>query len=297
MMKTSNDRKHIPGVSAYVDGKITWRFWLYLAIGLLFMALLTSPTWAQNDSVNMVDQGHEIALVPQPGDPVVELNYNGIQMLDSAYINTNENFTYEGSFSWFVWVNTTSTYPYGYILSDYSNDNYPNCRLQMRSTGQVRLMFKMGSSTITMNSPEGVAINDGVDHLIGFAIDRENWVAKMYVDAEMVTSVLIDGQTDVLSNSAPFWVGTKNSSQIYSFRGILDNVAIYKRALLNTEIEYMYGGGDMVSSGDPMQLQTDDLVLLYDFEYWFDGQAQNAISGTLGDFVHPGMSYVDHRDR
>ena len=299
MMKNCNC--HTPGVSAYVDGSpLTWKFWVGLTIGLvLLLSIASIPVFSQaHISPLMNDSGIVLSLNGDANSPIVQLNNSGIGIIDSAYVNSNLQVQHRGSFSWFCWINTVDNYPYGYILSDYSNDRINNVRLQMRgSTGQLKLMFKLGGATVNLITPPGLVINDGKDHFIGFVMDRENEVCILWVDGNQEAGYNLQDDYDELNNPTPFWIGTKNQYQLYTFKGIIDNVLIYNRALLDSEIYYLYGGTTMKTCGNPDGLRMDELIGWFQFSEGFGGRPENSITGELGLFTGHMIYWVDHRDR
>ncbi len=253
---------------------------------------------SQNDSIKYVDQNLTITKEIKSTDKIVDLNYSGIGLDNQGYVNTDFQIQHSGSFSWFCWIATGSEYPYGYILSDYSNDNRNNVRLQMRgTTGQLKLMFKLGGATITLITPQGLIINDGKDHFIGFVMDRENEVCILWVDGNQEAGVNLEYSMDLLDNPTPFWIGTKNQYQLYTFKGIIDNVLIYNRALLDSEIYYLYGEQTMKTCGNPDGIRMDELVGWFKFSEGFAGRTENTMTNELGLFVGDMVYWIDHRDR
>jgi len=277
------------------------KFRNYLLIIIVIMLQFNYSTSAQYQIIIEPDS-FNIKSQPQSEDKYVEMNYSGIGLVDLGYVNTAIINTYYGSFSWFCWVSTVSDYPYGYILSDFNTDYYNNVRLQMNSRGQLKLMVKLnGRSTENVLSPEEFSINDGKDHFIGFTIYRESdnilEYAAIWIDGQIVASINIESHTEPLGNIKPFWIGTKNDVQLYTFKGIIDNVLIYDRNLHKTEIEYLYGGGTMKSCGNPDGIRMDDLVGWFEFSEGFAGRTVNNMTGVSGIFTGGMVYWVDHRDR
>lgn len=66
---------------------------------------------------------------------------------------------------------------------------------------------------------------------------------RMYVDGEVIKSMTLPGSLVRTLNDAPLTIGAATSSRADPFVGLLDEVAIYGRALSDDEIADIYGAG------------------------------------------------------
>jgi hypothetical protein len=227
---------------------------------------------------------------------IAPLNFEGIGLDGNGYINTKERFNYNNSISWFCWINTTSRYGYGYIMSEYKNSNNFNLRVQM-NYGRLKIMLKLGDESSVIISPN--TINDGIDHFIGFNLVINDTIKyiTLWIDNKIVSSVILPEDYDnILNINTPFWIGTKNEIQLYTFKGIIDEVLIYNRNLLKTEINYLYGNGTMKTCNHPNDINMDDLIGWYKFSEGFGGSTINEITNNSA-FLYNEVYWIDHRDR
>ncbi|SLM28771.1 exported hypothetical protein [Desulfamplus magnetovallimortis] len=68
---------------------------------------------------------------------------------------------------------------------------------------------------------------------------------KLYIDGEYVGSSLLEIPNLDINNTNPLFIGTQNIHHDYSYKGIVDEVRIYNRALSESEIQELYREGEL----------------------------------------------------
>ena len=94
------------------------------------------------------------------------------------------------------------------------------------------------------DTDEYPCINFGTDALLGdwhffaFVIDRDNTVLKAYLDGTFVGSPVSIATLGTLSNTGNFVLGDY-SDLGYPFKGLLDNVMVFNKALNEDELDFL----------------------------------------------------------
>jgi len=99
-----------------------------------------------------------------------------------------------------------------------------------------------GSATLRKFVESNIGISDfDWHHVVG---TFDNGIIKIYIDGAGVTDDTPHGNgTSIFSGSANLTIGSAGSSAGYYFNGLIDEVAIYNRALIATEILDHYNNG------------------------------------------------------
>ncbi|MDD3156431.1 MAG: hypothetical protein PHP14_03445 [Candidatus Pacebacteria bacterium] len=84
----------------------------------------------------------------------------------------------------------------------------------------------------------GVRVDDNVWHFIAMSADR-NSVVSIYVDNDLQGIANISNQQGNIDNVSNFEIGY-SGTQVYAFKGYLNDLRVYKRILLHSEISQIY---------------------------------------------------------
>jgi len=167
------------------------------------------------------------------------LNFDGI----NDYVEIPDSLTLNfgsGDFSVFMWIKT-SGYPsigkygsaadVGWIFFGTSTLGHDG-ELVVSFTDTARHYVEFFS---------GVAVNDGVYHFIGFV--RSSNLCRVYIDGVLVKTEDISSIGSISSTSTVL-IGAMDSDAMGDFyKGIIDEVRAYNRALTDAEIQLHYNEG------------------------------------------------------
>ncbi|MDC1175530.1 LamG domain-containing protein [Bacteriovoracaceae bacterium] len=163
---------------------------------------------------------------------------------DSLNIRTND-------FTISTWISTTADV--GTIIgkSRYASD-YGRWSLGIGSPndGQVNFLIHWAGGVATYNS--SVVVNDGLFHHIAVVIDRDE-VLKIYIDGieDINTNILAGNGTDLQQTNLVLIGAYQNATgtgpggdATYTFfNGVIDETAVWRRALLPDEVLQLYRRG------------------------------------------------------
>jgi len=84
---------------------------------------------------------------------------------------------------------------------------------------------------------------DGNPHHVALTVDRDNAI-KLYVDGSSTNSLTPEDQAEDLSNDRPLRIGKLATESVNSpFKGIIDELSIYNRALSQADIQSIVNAG------------------------------------------------------
>ncbi|HEX5218115.1 MAG TPA: LamG-like jellyroll fold domain-containing protein [Verrucomicrobiae bacterium] len=110
-----------------------------------------------------------------------------------------------------------------------------------------RLACQISPSGEPMNGfvAEGPDLQDGKFHHVALTMNRQSSDGgKLYVDGEVVLTFDPTSMTGDLSNPEPLRIGNHPDLSLNCFfNGLIDEVAVYRRALTSTEVQSIYGAG------------------------------------------------------
>ncbi|HXU75292.1 MAG TPA: LamG-like jellyroll fold domain-containing protein, partial [Methylomirabilota bacterium] len=166
----------------------------------------------------------------------------------------------------------------------------------------LQLADASGAENFASSGPD---LRDGLFHHIAITVDRQSSTGgKLYVDGAVVLTFNPTGHLGDLSNPDPIRIGNHPTSYLNCFfKGIIDEPAIYKRALYASEIQAIYNGSFLgkcalppsaplitvqpisqtVSAGTPVTLQVgaQGTPTLY-YQWFLEGaELAGATSATL----------------
>lgn len=201
--------------------------------------------------------------------------------IDSAfYFNGTDANVYCGiddrkitdSISISAWVKTTMV-DNGFLITKYNYNEDKGFHLSINE-GYLRLGGRNNSGTYTNTGPSSKLINDGEwHHVFGF-IHGNSW--EIWIDCELDTKVNSTALAPSLNNTEPLTIGNFNLEANRYFKGSMDEVKIYNRALTALEIENLCKG-TVVSAQDPSLAKSGVT--------FFPNPSQGLLSFTSEDFV------------
>ncbi|QBF83015.1 hypothetical protein EXU30_10160 [Shewanella maritima] len=160
------------------------------------------------------------------------------------------------------------------------NNNRPNFRYVTKPLGQLG-----DSKRVVFDFTSDIALNNEQWYHLAATVDRNNRIAKLYLDGAEVQFKNLDS-SEVTSNTVPMRIGAFSGSGAGGyFEGLIDDVAIWKRVLTQDEIQACMQG---------MQPGCEnDLMVKYDFE---NKSADNKLSynypGSLVNGAHTEDSFI-----
>jgi hypothetical protein len=97
------------------------------------------------------------------------------------------------------------------------------------------------------------ALEDGLFHHVAATLDRKSAsVGKLYVDGNVVLTFDLSAYSGDLSNNSPLYIGRHDNASINAyFKGIIDEVSVYNRALTENEISNIYLASNAGKSTQP----------------------------------------------
>jgi len=167
-------------------------------------------------------------------------NSNFIEIPSSASLNsTNSNF------SWSFWIKFSSISNDGWnsnpgVISKTQNGTTCNGATLIEGGGRLAAQNLMNCGTNLINN--GVGTNqitaDNIWHHVVMTL-RNGDSTKTYIDGVFQQSNIVDITYSIYSNT-PIRIGRPTDPYWKSFTGIIDDIAIYNRALTQEEITQLY---------------------------------------------------------
>jgi hypothetical protein len=246
---------HISGIrdvasqpNQIADGK-TWSYLHTMFPGLV-------ATWKFDegagdtvyDSSNFGNHG-SLRYIEQPGPVWVEgisgaaLYFDGVD--DQVTIQPNQFLEHltSGSFTYTAWVNVADTPSrslvnrerYTVLARNYSGLYYENSQ---------QFSARLGTSAGTQKLLESGVFPPGDWRHLSMVVDAEHQVLHLFVDGvEVAGSPLSISDLALADQQAPYYIGASEpltERYEYRFKGIIDEVRIYQRALSQQEIYFIF---------------------------------------------------------
>jgi hypothetical protein len=202
--------------------------------------------WFEDDSVNGGSfgagcvAGHDCPISEEPGRIDQALRFTGSSPL-RVDAQSTLNAAHASSFSVQAWVRTSAMT--ASLL--HKHDHTTGYELGINAAGQAALTL----NEVVMSGGDDVR-DDGWHHIVGVVNSETNQV-RLYVDGAEVQREPFSGN---VSNEVPLWLGA-------GFTGWLDQVALFRRALLASEVQALYGSADL--SWQPATLTTSGFGVLH----------------------------------
>lgn len=132
-------------------------------------------------------------------------------------------------------------------------------------TGFYYFNLDFGDGISVETIEDATSVNDGVWYFVAFGYDRSTNKAFLHVvkSGEVMTlSDPVFGAQAMVVDS-PDWVFGGYGDHTLPFKGFVDSVRFYRRALLNPELIFIYGGGTGISvQQNPLGVNSDDPVMV-----------------------------------
>ena len=113
------------------------------------------------------------------------------------------------------------------------------------ATGAIEGRVYTGSSNITLTGPE-VPVGDWTH--VAWAYDHPGNRSELFIDG---LSVALGEETAPLAHTSPSVIGRHPTSTTATFLGVIDDVHIYSRALIEAEIQQVMTGAPPGSASNP----------------------------------------------
>jgi len=170
-------------------------------------------------------------------------SFNGIS--DFIQVNNSASLTLTNNFSFSCWIkipdyslNTSGIVERTVIGKQRANNEGTFNFIAVNPWGQNACSFGLndGPNNIVVNNGEGVLLNTW-NHFSG---TYDGTIAKLWKNGVLIA----DQQTGIslIVSDEPFYFGKEFNSMGRFFKGIIDDIAIYNRALTEQEIQNLYTG-------------------------------------------------------
>lgn len=176
-------------------------------------------------------------------------NYNGLRYPDAAPFSSNGT----QSLTINIWAKTTVTGSYPYLIST-TPEAWPYYGWSLRQYDDDTIKAQLGGSGGQLGA-EDIAdvlsststINDGEWHMVTLVIDADENVVSLWIDGVQEDSDSIAGIPIDYQSGAELTVGYRQGQGDWFWQDQLDEVAIWGRALSQSEIEAVYNDGEGVT--------------------------------------------------
>ncbi|MFC1576308.1 DUF2341 domain-containing protein, partial [Candidatus Omnitrophota bacterium] len=154
------------------------------------------------------------------------------------------DFSVDMSFSVFAWIQTTQTTRGGIVNKDLGGEPRFGLEIGAFTSGKVRGL--VGDSSHTVEIETSNTLNDGDWHHVGFVFSGKNTrvgenYLTLFVDGDIDASA--ENPFDDVANDYPLTIGSCNDdgTPTFYFDGLIDEVAIWDRALDADEVKLLHG--------------------------------------------------------
>ncbi|HVK15261.1 MAG TPA: LamG-like jellyroll fold domain-containing protein, partial [Gemmataceae bacterium] len=164
-------------------------------------------------------------------------NFNGtnrVEVADAPSLDATTAVTAE------AWINPSTlafASGFGAVLAKGTGATR-NYALFVRSTGSLRLSyFTTGGADVVLETAAGV-VPAGLFSHVAAVIDTAAGVMRVYLNGQLVASRATAGP--LVANTAPLTIGLAGT---HGFRGLIDEPAVYHRALTQAEVQSIVNAG------------------------------------------------------
>jgi hypothetical protein len=217
---------------------------------------ITKDVWGNND-------GTIVGGAKTVGGKIGEaLEFNGVdQYVDIGHPTDGSlDFGADGDFTIAAWINVSEIPPDQYtIISKGDRGSSPRILFKIRSEQVYITLANEPGGGPKPDFASNAAVVDGQWHYAALVVDRRN-ATKIYVDGVMDAEGMAAEGTDVNTES-PMHIGKShqngNAARRF-FKGLIDEVTIYNRALSDDEMEQNFA-----AEGLSVEPSTDKLALTW----------------------------------
>ncbi|CAG5081693.1 LamG-like jellyroll fold domain-containing protein [Parvicella tangerina] len=170
-----------------------------------------------------------------------------------------------GSFSVSLWIKTDSIVPTGDILgkkNTSSGDNYNQYSLSFNNSAGLIQGALRGNAGSSSNHTLGSNAIDttGWNHIV-LTYDTACDCSSLYINNTLTDSDTLDLAPSTFDVTGfPLVLGWRNAQSDYPFKGVIDDLYIYKTSLTNAQIDSLYSGPNIAGIGTT---KTQNLVTAY----------------------------------
>jgi hypothetical protein len=186
---------------------------------------------------------HQGGPVAEPAVVLGGLNFDGIDDFVEIPDASELNFGLQ-SFTLMTWLKTVKTPGVEVLLDKRSFDIFGSVTGYHLFLFNGRLGLQLADGGFT-NYISSAMVADGAFHHIAVTVVRQPFPGfpgiLFYVDGVQVDSADPTDRTGFLTNAESLRLGTRSTGQSGSFDGVLDEVALYHRALSAPEIRAIHG--------------------------------------------------------
>lgn len=224
------------------QGKIVWRGLMGAYLDLTPLSAWSFGEGTGTTTADVTGNGYDGTLngnvtwsPDTPSGSGYSLAFDGT----NGYVSVPSTFNAaDGAFSATAWFNVTEHNNGHIILSQPAGTGAAVAWAAINGSGYIYSW--LGGSR--MLSPDSVTTGEW--HQVAMTYDPDTQVKSMYLDG-----VLVASETTVMpSNTAGFYIGTNDALAKY-FKGNLDDIAIYGKALSAAEVAALYDAGSNSLSG------------------------------------------------
>ena len=163
---------------------------------------------------------------------------DSVQIDDSDSLDIGHN-----DYTIVAWIKTSSTINDGRIFSKGSSQCVTGYMMRMGGSQSSNAFLEASfNGTCIIGFAGNTTINDGQWHLVAGVVDRDLG-AKIYIDGNLDASQNVITTSFDLSNDRNPRIGLNDVTNTEPFDGLIDEVAIFNRALSPAEIWAIYNAG------------------------------------------------------
>jgi len=172
---------------------------------------------------------------------------------NNDYIRVNDSSLLDmggGDFSIGTWFRAGSASDYGMIIS--RNPDFKKYTLALHPDGRLQFYTSASNSNIYRCSTTGTSYRDNKWHHVIVSFDSKTVTINIYVDGSLSNGDFVSKiSSSNSSSSSNLFIGNHNGSGQYQFKGSIDDVMIYNRALSPTEVKFVYASLNSGSASLP----------------------------------------------
>jgi len=166
---------------------------------------------------------------------------------DEDYIEIPDSETFSAStrqMTWSFWYNENGATPAISMLCKSDGANNQSWRINVLTAGTERYFYLELSSDGTSYDGDSIYLVDGLSDTTWYhvVLTFDNGVIKMYLDGVEKTALSSDSNPFIFKSvGQPIWIG---KDYTYDNTGLIDEVAMWSRALTQEEVLQLYNDGD-----------------------------------------------------
>ncbi|OKL38396.1 PQQ-dependent sugar dehydrogenase [Pontibacter flavimaris] len=208
------------------------------------------------------------------------LRFNGTDTRVDVADVENFNWTATDNFSIGFWLKTTASDEGNMVIvgrDAAATDAGVHWWVGLSEKGQAMFSLKDANHAGEELFHSGPFLNDGDWHYITAVRDGSNNMNRLYVDGALIREEQEQYNYD-FADSAPVNIGYLNRSPYFNYKGDLDELKVYNRALTLEEIKGMYNGGSGTLCGQSPLGLTDNKTFAGTFDVFPNPATQQLLN-------------------